>query len=305
MKESIILRNLSKNFEDLIAIDDIELVVYEGEMFGLIGPDGAGKTTLIKILTGLLSPTKGNVQVLGYELPKEKSKLKKEIGYLSQNFSLYLDLTVEENIKFFAEIHRRKNFHSEMDELLRITRLASFRKSLANELSGGMKQKLALICTLIHHPKILFLDEPTTGVDPISRRDFWQILSELNQNGITIFMSTPYLDEAERCHRISLINSGRILVTDSPDNLRNNFEINIIEVVCNPIKIAFEVLKEFKNYEIQLFGDKIDILIPKTDESKDKIVNKLRQNRIEIISLKEKRASLENIFINLILRHKD
>ncbi|MBN8570893.1 MAG: ABC transporter ATP-binding protein, partial [Ignavibacteria bacterium] len=179
MEEIIKISNLKKVYGDVIGIDDISFNIYKNEMFGFVGPDGAGKTTTIRLLCGLINPTEGNAEIMGYDLLKDKMKIKDNIGYLSQKFSLYTDLSVDENIEFFADIHGVKNYKERRDELLKFTRLTEFRKFYAGKLSGGMKQKLALACTLIHKPKIIFLDEPTTGVDPVSRRDFWKILSDL------------------------------------------------------------------------------------------------------------------------------
>ncbi|KAF0146874.1 MAG: ABC-type transport system ATPase component, partial [Ignavibacteria bacterium] len=202
MDTVIKINDLKKSYGSVLAVDGVNYNVNRGEMFGLVGPDGAGKTTTIRMLVGLLNPDSGYAKVLGYDLLSQKNLIKDEIGYLSQKFSLYGDLTIDENIEFFADIHGVKHFEERRDELLEFTRLTPFRDRLADKLSGGMKQKLALACTLIHKPKIIFLDEPTTGVDPVSRRDFWKILSNLLKEGITIFMSTPYLDEAERCNRV-------------------------------------------------------------------------------------------------------
>ena len=204
------LQSVSKKYGDRTAVDNISLSVERGEMFALVGPDGAGKTSIIRMLCGITLPASGSLSVLGYDVLRQPEEVKKRIGYLSQRFSLYGDLTVDENIEFFAEIHGVRNYHARRNELLEFTRLTPFRDRFAEKLSGGMKQKLALVCTLIHPPEIIFLDEPTTGVDPVSRRDFWKVLSSLQKSGITILMTTPYLDEAERCNRVALMNDGRI-----------------------------------------------------------------------------------------------
>jgi len=295
----IIIKNLYKSYGSIKAVNGISLTVEKGEMFGLVGPDGAGKTTTIKIMCGLIKPDDGEVNLLGKNILKDKKEIQNNIGYLSQKFSLYGDLTVDENIEFFAEIHNVLNYHKRRDELLEFTRLKPFRKRLAEQLSGGMKQKLALACSLIHKPQILFLDEPTTGVDPVSRRDFWKILSQLLKEGITIFMTTPYLDEAERCHRIAMMNKGEIIALDQPNKLKEKINKQVIEIVCSPIRKAYSILKEKTNYEVQLFGDRINVM---TDISYDykELTSLLEENAIEIIDSRITVPSLENIFMHLI-----
>src|SRR3989337_4006627 len=235
MNEVIKIVNLKKSYGSIMAVDGVRYEVNRGEMFGLVGPDGAGKTTTMRMLVGLLNPDEGNAEVLGYDLLTQINLIKDGIGYLSQRFSLYGDLSVDETIQFFADIHGVKNYKERRNELLEFTRLTPFRDRLADKLSGGMKQKLALACTLIHKPKIIFLAEPTTGVDPVSRRDFWKILSDLQKDGITIFMTTPYLDEAERCNRIALMNNGEIISWDTPKNLQDSMHMRVIEIDCSPI----------------------------------------------------------------------
>jgi len=295
----IIIKNLYKSYGSIKAVNGISLTVEKGEMFGLVGPDGAGKTTTIRIMCGLIKPDDGEVNLLGKNILKDKKEIQNNIGYLSQKFSLYGDLTVDENIEFFAEIHNVLNYHKRRDELLEFTRLKPFRKRLAEQLSGGMKQKLALACSLIHKPQILFLDEPTTGVDPVSRRDFWKILSQLLKEGITIFMTTPYLDEAERCHRIAMMNKGEIIALDQPNKLKEKINKQVIEIVCSPIRKAYSILKENTNYEVQLFGDRINVM---TDISYDykELTSLLEENAIEIIDSRITVPSLENIFMHLI-----
>ena len=210
-----------------------------GEMFGLIGPDGAGKTTTLRLILGLLKPDAGRVATCGTRpLPKVDAALSSRVGYLSQRFSLYGDLTVDENVAFFAEIHDVHGYAARRDALLEMVRMTPFRDRLAERLSGGMKQKLALVCTLVHTPELLVLDEPTTGVDPVSRRDFWKLLARLQREGLTILLTTPYLDEAERCTRVALVDHGRLLTVDAPDSLRANEAGVLVEVVAEPRRQA-------------------------------------------------------------------
>lgn len=299
MPKAIEIDNLVKNYGDIRAVNGISLEIEEGELFGLVGPDGAGKTTTIRTLCGLTSATSGTAKLFGMGAREQKREVQKVIGYLSQKFSLYGDLTVDENIEFFADIHNVKDFGNRSNELLEFTRLKPFRDRLADNLSGGMKQKLALACSLIHKPKILFLDEPTTGVDPVSRRDFWKILSELLKEGMTIFMTTPYLDEAERCTRVGLMNKGEIIGLDSPDKIKDSIDREVVEIVCSRIKKAYSILKE-KHFEVQMFGDRVNAVIDDYDAEYPEIKRLLQENDIEIASSRVITPSLENVFIYLI-----
>ena len=213
------VEQLVRRYGALTAVDGVSFTVGSGEMFGLIGPDGAGKTTTLRTILGLLRPDAGRVSVLGADPVRSHRTMASRIGYLSQRFSLYGDLTIDENVEFFADIHGVAGWRPRRDELLDMLRLAPFRERLAERLSGGMKQKLALACTLIHTPELLVLDEPTTGVDPVARREFWKILIHLRRQGMTILLTTPYLDEAERCQRLALIDQGRLLALDTPEAL--------------------------------------------------------------------------------------
>jgi ABC-2 type transport system ATP-binding protein len=217
---AIELNGAVKRYGATQALGRVTFDVQRGEMFGLIGSDGAGKTTAIRLMCGLLRADAGEVLVLGRDPVREHRHVTEHVGYLSQRFSLYGDLTVDENVAFFAEVHGVRRYERRRDQLLEMTQLALFRTRLAERLSGGMKQKLALVCTLVHEPELLLLDEPTTGVDPVSRREFWKLLSEFLSHGITILMSTPYLDEAERCTRVALLHEGRLLASDDPSRLR-------------------------------------------------------------------------------------
>ncbi len=297
---TINIENLYKSYDDVKAVNGICMQIRKGEMFGLVGPDGAGKTTTIRILCGLLKPDKGGADLLGMNLSTERNKIQDQVGYLSQKFSLYGDLTVDENIEFFADIHNVKNFEERRNELLEFTRLTPFRNRLADNLSGGMKQKLALACSLIHRPKILFLDEPTTGVDPVSRRDFWKILSSLMKEGITILMTTPYLDEAERCNRVALMDKGKIIVLDNPKAVKDSIKKVIAEIVCTNVRKAYQLVKGELKKEVQLFGDRINVLLQKDSNEYEMIEKFLNKNSIEVISHRMIPPSLENVFIHLV-----
>jgi len=220
MTAAIEFSGVTKRYGSTQALNTVTLQIQRGEMFGLIGSDGAGKTTAIRLMCGLLRADSGGIHVLGHDPVREHRRITERVGYLSQRFSLYGDLTIDENVAFFAEIHGVRHYERRREQLLGMTQLTPFRARLADRLSGGMKQKLALACTLVHEPELILLDEPTTGVDPVSRREFWKLLSEFLSGGITIVMSTPYLDEAERCSRVALLHDGRLLACDEPSRLR-------------------------------------------------------------------------------------
>jgi ABC-2 type transport system ATP-binding protein len=247
-----------KSYGATRAVDGLSFAVRRGEMFGLIGPDGAGKTTSIRLLCGLLHADSGAIRVVDRDPVKEHQLITAKVGYLSQRFSLYGDLTIDENIAFFAEIHALRDYGPRRERLLEITQLTRFRSRLADQLSGGMKQKLALACTLVHEPEIILLDEPTTGVDPVSRREFWKLLSQFLASGITIVMSTPYLDEAERCTRVALLDRGRLLALDSPGALRASLPGTLVEVVVADPRAARGRLAE-QHIAAQVFGDRLHV----------------------------------------------
>ncbi len=298
-EQAIEIKGLTKAFDEMIPVNDISFNIERKEVFGIVGPDGAGKTTLIRMLCGLIKPDSGTATLLGFDLLKQTGKIKDEIGYLSQKFSLYADLTIDENIEFFAELHGVKHFKERRNELLEFTRLTKFRKFLAGKLSGGMKQKLALACTLIHKPKIIFLDEPTTGVDPVSRRDFWKILSELHNDGVTIVISTPYMDEAERFNSIAMMNNGKLLMNDSPAAIKAAMNKVILELVTPLLRDTYKIIVEKTDFESQLFGDRIDIAIDNTGDV-PVIEELLAENKIEIADKRIKPVSLENVFIHVL-----
>ncbi len=285
---------LNKNFENLAAVRDVSLSVERGEIFGLLGPDGAGKTTMMRMLAGIMSPTSGEMRIAG----KPVEEVKTTIGYMPQRFSLYGDLTIEENMLFTANLYGIPNAEriKAETELLEFSRLAPFRKRLARNLSGGMKQKLALSCTLIHSPQLLLLDEPTTGVDPISRRELWKILYSLPAKGVTIIISTPYMDEAERCNRIAFINKGEIVRIGAPDELKNDAGNYLLEItVENPRAILALISSLPGILDVQIFGDKLHVSSLDIDEAeaavRDIVTDKAVITRIP--------PSLEDAFIRL------
>ena len=222
MEGIISIRDLTRRFDELTAVDHLNLEIPRGEIFGLVGPDGAGKTTTLRMLCGLLDPSEGQAWVAGHDVVHDTQAVKDSIGYMAQRFGLYVDLTVDENMEFYADLFGIPTAERQrlLPELLRMTRMEPFRKRQAGKLSGGMKQKLGLMCTLLHRPEILFLDEPSNGVDPVSRRDFWAILYQLVKDGITVLVTTAYLDEAERCNRVGLMYKGRLIRCDTPEALK-------------------------------------------------------------------------------------
>ena len=310
LAEAIVVDALKKSYGDIHAVEGISFTVERGEMFALVGPDGAGKSTTIRMLCGILKADAGSATLLGFDVATQPEEIKKRIGYLSQRFSLYTDLSVDENIEFFARINGVNDFRRRRDELLEFTRLDQFRTRLAEKLSGGMKQKLALACTLIHAPEIIFLDEPTTGVDPVTRRDFWKLLAELMRGGTTIFLTTPYLDEAERCTHVAMMNRGTILARDTPAALRLMLGQHVMEVICSPVRKAHTLalsdqnMREFFD-DIQMFGDRLNFLYHDhtEDEVESIIRRKLSDDEITVTTLRTKRPTLENVFITLMENH--
>lgn len=264
---AINLTGVEKRFGAVDALRGVSVDIARGEMFGLIGPDGAGKTTCIRLICGLLHADGGQVRVLDQDPVHQHAAITRSVGYLSQRFSLYGDLSTDENIAFFAEIHGVSDYHDRRDRLLEMTQLTPFRSRLADRLSGGMKQKLALACTLVHEPQVIVLDEPTTGVDPVSRREFWKLLSQFLEAGITIVMSTPYLDEAERCTRIALLHEGRVLALDTPAALRRSMPGSWFEVLIDAPRDAVQRLGATNRSDIQtnLFGDRLHVWLAEGD----------------------------------------
>jgi ABC-2 type transport system ATP-binding protein len=290
-----------KTYGAVKALDDVSFAVNGGEMFGLIGPDGAGKTTAIRALCGLLHINAGSIKVMGRDPVAEHRAITGSVGYLSQRFSLYGDLSIDENIAFFAEIHGVSNFRPLRDRLLEMTQLTKFRDRLADQLSGGMKQKLALACTLVHEPKLIVLDEPTTGVDPVSRREFWKLLSHFLAQGITILMSTPYLDEAERCSRIALLHEGRVMAVDTPGTLRASLRGTMLEVlVADPREALQRLVDRTALKRVQVFGDRLHVWFDQNDqEAASAAFSEAAQKAgVEPAGVRPIVPSLEDVFIS-------
>jgi ABC-2 type transport system ATP-binding protein len=300
---ALLLQHAVKRYGATEALRDLSFDVRRGEMFGLIGPDGAGKTTTIRLTCGLLEPDGGTVRVLGRDPVAEHRATTGAIGYLSQRFSLYGDLTIDENIAFFAEIHGVRRYRDARDRLLDMTQLTPFRARRADRLSGGMKQKLALACTLVHEPELLLLDEPTTGVDPVSRREFWKLLAEFLSRGLTIVMATPYLDEAERCSRVALLHEGRLLALDEPARLQTRLSGQILEIITDTPRPPVEILMRVPGVEdVQLFGDRAHARVAAAEASSvsGAIGAALGRAGVALDSVRPSVASLEDVFIDLI-----
>jgi drug efflux transport system ATP-binding protein len=300
---AIKLDRVVKRYGETTALAGLTLDVTRGEMFGLIGPDGAGKTTAIRLMCGLLHPDEGELRVLGLDPVRAHRALTERVGYLSQRFSLYGDLTIDENIAFFAEVHGLRDYDRRRDQLLAMTQLTPFRSRLADRLSGGMKQKLALACTLVHEPDLILLDEPTTGVDPVSRREFWKLLSEFLANGITILMSTPYLDEAERCTRVALVHEGRVLAADEPARLRQLIPGRMLEILAPGVRAAgtaaADTLRALPGVrDAQVFGERIHITLDDdSPQSEARFTAALRETPLADLPVRPVQPSLEDVFI--------
>ena len=296
---AITLDHVVKRFGTTEAVRELSLSVGTGEMFGLIGPDGAGKTTTIRMVCGLLRPDAGRITVLGHDPVRDHRALTGSVGYLSQRFSLYGDLSIDENIAFFAEIHGIKRYTDRRNRLLDMTQLTPFRSRLADNLSGGMKQKLALACTLVHEPSLVLLDEPTTGVDPISRREFWKLLSEFRAEGVTIVMATPYLDEAERCSRVVLLHEGRLLADDTPDALRAAMTGALFEVIVADHRQARDAIARLPHVSsVQMFGERAHVRFDEDGRtSADDLRQELHAAGLTVESVRPVATSLEDVFI--------
>src|SRR4030043_1574126 len=300
---SIQTKDLTKRFGSLTAVKNLNLKVKTGGIFGRGGPDASGKTTTIRMLCGILPPDRGEARVAGCDIRKEAESLKEKVGYLPQRFGLYGDLTVLENIHFYADLYQvsKKSRIERIERLLQFANLKPFGKRKAQDLSGGMKQKLGLICALIHTPQILFLDEPTTGVDPLSRRDFWIILYDLLKEGVTILFSTSYLDEAERCSRIGMIYQGELLVADTPSSVKAKMRGEILELRTESNQRSLRMLEGIESLQgFVLSGDKIHILVDDSKEGERAIRNVLKAKGVSVLDLIVVRPSLEDAFVAMV-----
>ena len=297
MTPVLALDRVVKSFGGTRAVDGLSLEVAPGEMFGLIGPDGAGKTTTLRMMCGLLRPDSGEVRLFDADPFKVRRISVDSVGYVSQRFSLYGDLTIDENIAFFARLHGVSHFADKRTRLLTLTGLLPFRDRLASKLSGGMKQKLALACTLVHEPALLILDEPTTGVDPVSRREFWKLLNEFRATGLTAVLATPYLDEAERCGRVALLRDGKVLALDTPDALRRMDHTVMLEVIASPSRQALRILREkLGDDEVSLFGDRLHARVP-SEAMGTQIAQWLSDAQVDVTRVKAIVPTLEDVFI--------
>ncbi len=303
MSTIIETRQMKRDFKQVQAVIDLDLNIQAGEVFGLLGPDGAGKTTTLRLLAGLLDLSGGSGQVAGLDLRQHAEQIKRHIGYMAQQFSLYGDLSVIENLKFFAELFDvpRSERAARMDSLLHFARLEEFTDRRAAHLSGGMQKKLALACTLIHEPEILLLDEPTTGVDPVSRREFWDILNQLYLQGTTILITTPYMDEAERCSRVGLMYAGRMVRCAPPRQLLAELRGDLLEITPDDWQAAIRVVRDLPGVlEAEVFGEKLRIIVDSVRQRKPEIERALRQAGLKFHGARQAPVRMEDAFIALI-----
>ena len=303
---ALYLEGLTKRFGPRLAVDHLSLTVASGESFALVGPDGAGKTTTMRLLVGIMDPDEGRAEVLGFDPVSQGDQVREQIGYMPQRFGLYNDLTVRENIAFYADLYRvdRETRASRVPELLEFSGLAPFTERLAANLSGGMRQKLGLVCSLIHRPQVLFLDEPTFGVDPVSRREFWHILYQLLKTGITIFLSTAYMDEAERAHRVGLMHEGRLLVADTPQAIKAGFEGELLEIRAKNLRAARRLLEANPlARQVLSMGDRLMVTVDHRAQAEKPLTQALSEAGLEGVSLAPAEPTLEDLFVQIVRQH--
>ena len=299
------LTKIYPNQRGLPALRDLDLTIPAGILFGLVGPDGAGKTTALRILSSVMLPTSGAVHVLGYDTRQHPDPIRQKIGYMPQNFSLYPDLTVVENLNFFADIQQvsPERKRSRIPEMLRFTRLQDFQTRRAAKLSGGMKKKLALACALVHEPQILILDEPSTGVDPVSRRELWVILSAVAEQGVTVLVSTPYMDEAERCHQVGVLYQGQMMAVGTPDELKQSLPFEILELKVSPRKRMRQIAAEIPGViEWRPVGDtlRLTTAIGSAQTVLRQLSRRLNQEDVQVHILRQTRSTMEDVFVHLV-----
>lgn len=300
-------QNLTKHFRNVQAVRGINLDIAPGEIYGLIGPDGAGKTTTIRMLAGVMKPTAGSARVSGLDVVRQAEKLRHHVGYMAQRFSLYGDLSVRENLEFYADIFgvRGVERESQIQRLLRFARLEEFQDRAADALSGGMKKKLGLACALIHRPRVLFLDEPTNGVDPISRREFWDILSDLHLAGVTIFVSTAYMDEAERCSRVGLMYQGEIIRQGAPSELRQLVRGELVAIVADDLVTTEQVVAQLDGVsETQAYGDRLHVFVDDAARRLPEIERALRAANVRVTQIRPTAPRLQEAFISLVAHQR-
>ncbi|MFL7871794.1 MAG: ABC transporter ATP-binding protein [Anaerolineales bacterium] len=294
---------LKRTFKSATAVDELTLSIAPGELFGLVGPDGAGKTTTLRLLAGLLDVTEGEATVLGLDLQSQAEAIKPHVGYMAQQFSLYGELSVLENLQFFAELFdvSKQEQGERTERLLEFAGLTEFTERRAAKLSGGMQKKLALACTLIHQPEILLLDEPTTGVDPVSRREFWNILTELHVQGTTIIVSTPYMDEADRCSMVGLMYAGKLVECDTPQNIRGRLNEDVIEVQAEDWQAALKTVAGLEGVrEAQTYGETVNLLVDDGKKRLHEVERALKKSDIKYKNVRIAPVRMEEAFISLI-----
>jgi ABC-2 type transport system ATP-binding protein len=295
------MKGVTKHFGSVTALEDISLDVASGSIFAVVGPDGAGKSTLLRLMCGLLSPDSGEIVVLGRSAGRGKVSMRRRLGYMSQRFSLYGDLSIDENLAFSAEIYGMGDYRDRREDLLEMTGLTPFRNRLADRLSGGMRQKLALAGTLIHDPELILMDEPTNGVDPVSRREFWKLLGRLGENGITLVMSTPYMDEAERADKVAFLHQGRLMLSGSPGDIRREWGKSISEFFCRNNRDAYRFLTDrYPESDIQIFGDRVHLIMDEKNPDIGEPAALLEAAGIRVTAYGSVRPRLENVFLSML-----
>jgi ABC-2 type transport system ATP-binding protein len=298
------VERLRRTFGTLVAVDDLSFSAESGSLFGIVGPDGAGKTTTLRMLAGVLRPTSGRASVAGVDVAVDPEGVKPKIAYMAQRFGLYEDLTVAENLDFYADLYRvpARERGPRLERLYGFSRLGEFRDRLAGKLSGGMKQKLALSCSLIHQPEVLVLDEPTFGVDPVSRRELWLILHEMVREGVTVVVSTSYMDEAERCDRVLLLDRGRSLALDAPQALQRSLSGTLIALRADRPRAARDLLRSLPDVATAtLFGDTVHAFLRERRDTKE-ILTTLREHGLVVEDARAVEPSLEDVFLHLLDR---